>query len=78
MRKLLTSPAVHFKGTGWAKKERATSRAKPRSGGDDAGKEAPEKGAGSSSEGDGDGASKEASKPGSAAESGASTSVGEA
>jgi hypothetical protein len=28
MRKALTSPAIHFKGSGWAKKERATSRAK--------------------------------------------------
>ena len=29
MRKVLAPPAIHFKGTGWAKKERASSR--PRS-----------------------------------------------
>ena len=28
MRKLLTAPTIHFKGTGWAKKERTASRAK--------------------------------------------------
>ena len=28
MRKLLTAPAIHFKGAGWAKKERAASRSK--------------------------------------------------
>jgi putative FmdB family regulatory protein len=28
MRKLLAAPAIHFKGTGWAKKERAASRSK--------------------------------------------------
>jgi hypothetical protein len=26
MRKLLAPPAIHFKGTGWAKKERAAAR----------------------------------------------------
>jgi hypothetical protein len=30
MRKVLAPPAIHFKGTGWAKKERAASRAKGR------------------------------------------------
>jgi putative FmdB family regulatory protein len=34
MRKVLAPPAIHFKGTGWAKKERAASRAKSPTTGD--------------------------------------------
>jgi putative FmdB family regulatory protein len=47
MRKLLTAPAIHFKGTGWAKKERAVSRSK---------------GSGSESQGSGDTRDKAAEK----------------
>jgi putative FmdB family regulatory protein len=36
MRKLLTPPTIHFKGTGWAKKERTASRARGRSSDDGA------------------------------------------
>jgi putative FmdB family regulatory protein len=34
MRKVLAPPAIHFKGSGWAKKERAASRPKAPSSGD--------------------------------------------
>jgi putative FmdB family regulatory protein len=49
MRKALTQPAVHFKGSGWAKKDRAASRPKGRS--SEEGSKEPEKAAGGSSEG---------------------------
>ncbi len=47
MRKAFTPPAIHFKGTGWAKKERASSSTTPRHKRKEAGGEA--SGGGSSS-----------------------------
>jgi putative FmdB family regulatory protein len=53
MRKVLAPPAVHFKGSGWAKKDRAASRPKARSS-EEGSKEPAEKAGGTSSDGSGE------------------------
>lgn len=56
MRKALSSPAIHFKGSGWAKKDAAATAAKPSSktGSTAAGETAAKSAAKSTSTGDGD------------------------
>ena len=77
MRKLLAPPAIHFKGTGWAKKERAASLAKTRSDGSDGEKaaSAPEGGGGDAGDGktSGNGASKDKPAAASSGSSGSAT-----
>lgn len=63
MRKAFAPPTIHFKGTGWAKKERRSASAGSRrseGGGSDAGSSAPE----SSSETTKKGSENDAQKPG--------------
>ena len=73
MRKGPAPPAVHFTGSGWAKKDRAASRPKARSA-DEGSKEPADKAGGASTDGSGEKApSDKAAKAGPTSSAGAST-----
>jgi putative FmdB family regulatory protein len=72
VRKAITAPAVHFKGSGWAKKERGAAA---RAGSSKTAKDAGDVGSAGSDGGDGDGAAKTPVKTETAAESGAAASA---
>ena len=82
LRKALTTPAVHFKGSGWAKKDRSSSsssrtRASAASGdGGDGATKASESAGGSASEGDGGASAGGSDAGGSGSASGGSGSGG--
>ena len=77
VRKVITAANVHYKGSGWAKKERRTTAASGASkgaGGEDGSKEGAKSEASASSEGDASGPSPKKSETGSTGSSGAGTS----